>query len=442
MKLLLTLGHNSSAILVDDEKVLCGYEEERLSHVKSDSSFPILAITKILEYFPEARFETNEVCVSHWFWHEELPESKYFKPKYLAANFPNAIVTSISDEVTHHDLHAKSMWNFCDGDNSGLTIVADGFGNFGECLSIYNEGSLLHRSYDVDHSLGLMYQYAVGYLDMKENQDEYKLLGYEQQANSKYKVDVESTIEEVVHKVFDGLMSMSYKKYDMTTSLCHTRAQWYSTFTYVTNDTKDRAKVAYFVQTVLERVMLRVLQKYNIKNVKVSGGVFYNVKLNNMILRWSDQFEANPLAGDQGCALGFTNVRYNHLFWGLRDVSNFLNSPYTDISDKGYTEILTGSMEFGPRALCHTSTLALPKMSLVEKINAMNGRDTVMPMAPIVSMEFAKKNFLDLHKVNKSKYFMIIAFDCSNDSKVTEFLGATHIDSDRGVYTCRIHVAS
>jgi predicted NodU family carbamoyl transferase len=210
----------------------------------------------------------------------------------------------------------------------------------------------------------------------------------------------------------------------------------------VTNDTKDRAKVAYFVQAVLERVMLRVLQKYNIKNVKVSGGVFYNVKLNNMILRWSDQFEANPLAGDQGCALGFTNVRYNNLFWGLRDVSSFLTYPYTDISKKGYTEILTGSMEFGPRALCHTSTLALPKMALVEKINAMNGRDTVMPMAPIVSMEFAKKNFPDLHKVNKSKYFMIIAFDCSNDSKVTEFLGATHIDSDRGVYTCRIQVVS
>ena len=37
--LLLTLGHNSSAVLMDDDKVVCGYENERLSKVKSDSAF-------------------------------------------------------------------------------------------------------------------------------------------------------------------------------------------------------------------------------------------------------------------------------------------------------------------------------------------------------------------------------------------------------------------
>ena len=175
MKLLLTLGHNASAILVDGQNVVCGYEEERLSGIKSDSSFPKLSIDKILHYYPNARYDVKTICVSHWFWSYDLPESKYYQPKYLSANFPNALIESISYDQTHHDLHAKSMWNFCDGDTSGLTIVADGFGNFGECLSIYIDGSLTHRSYDVEHSLGMMYQYAIGYLGMKENQDEYKL---------------------------------------------------------------------------------------------------------------------------------------------------------------------------------------------------------------------------------------------------------------------------
>jgi len=142
MKLLITLGHNSSAILVKDDKVLCGYEEERLSHVKSDSSFPSLSIHQILKYYPEAKLEVTKIYISHWFWSWELTENKYYRPKYLKVNFPNAVVESVNYNNTHHDLHAKSLWNFLDGDDSGLTIVADGFGNFGECLSIYLDGNL------------------------------------------------------------------------------------------------------------------------------------------------------------------------------------------------------------------------------------------------------------------------------------------------------------
>ena len=39
MKILLSVGHNSSAILVENNKILIGFEEERLSKVKSDIIF-------------------------------------------------------------------------------------------------------------------------------------------------------------------------------------------------------------------------------------------------------------------------------------------------------------------------------------------------------------------------------------------------------------------
>jgi len=436
-KLCLTLGHNASAVLIENDKVLCGYEEERLSRVKSDSSFPVLAIEKILHYYPEARTEVNEIFVSHWFWSWDLPESKYYKPKYLAVNFPEAKITSVSEDITHHDLHARSVWNFCDGDQSGLTIVADGFGNYGECLSIYVDGTMKHRSYNVYASLGLMYQYAVGYLGMKENQDEYKLLGYEQRVTKAHKRLVEPIIDVVVSVTTEELLEGSEPQLGMNIVLPSVRRQWYDRFDQIVCDSDRRATVGYFVQQVLERTMMNILKTYpDQKDIKVSGGVFYNVKLNNMILRYSRRFEANPLSGDQGCALGFTDVRYDDLYWGKRDITELSNT--SDLYETGMAEIFIGDMEFGPRALGNTTTLALPTMSQVEKINTENGRDTIMPMAPMVTEEYAERMFEDIYKTKKSKHFMIIAYDFISMSD--NIRGAAHYDSDRDVYTGRFQI--
>lgn len=442
MKLLLTLGHNSSAILVDGEKVLCGYEEERLSSVKSDSSFPVLSIKKILEFYPQAKILVDEVFVSHWFWSWDLVENKYYRPKFIKANFPKAKVTSVDYYNTHHDLHVKSMWNFLDGDKSGLTVVADGFGNFGECLSIYLDGELKHRSYEVSKSLGIMYQYAIRYLGMKENQDEYKLLGYEQNVSEAFKLQIADNIISVSDVMYKSLTEKVSMKKDMLAELDKAWNYWRVTFSEIDEGEQDRAKIAYFVQQVLENTMMRIIKDYECKNIKVTGGVFYNVKLNNLILRYADKFEAHPLAGDQGCALGFTNVKYDDLFWGIRFVSNGIDvdKVIKDIETQGYSELFHGNMEFGPRALCNTTCLALPTSEMVEKINAQNGRDTVMPMAPVVTEEFMNKWFDDIEKVGKSKQFMIIAYDYKGMNE--NIKGAAHIDSDRDIYTGRLQLAT
>ena len=61
--------------------------------------------------------------------------------------------------------------------------MSDGFGNKEEVLSLYEmNGSKLEkilRIYGYEHSMGLMYQYATSFCGMKENEDEYKFLGYE-----------------------------------------------------------------------------------------------------------------------------------------------------------------------------------------------------------------------------------------------------------------------
>ncbi len=432
MKLLITLGHNSSAILVKDEEVLIGYEEERLSHIKADSAFPVLALSKILEYYPEAGNEVEDIFISHWFWHWDLKDDKYYNPQYLNVNFPYGKIRSLSKSFTHHDAHANSVWNFS-GKSTGTTIIADGFGNMGEVLSIYTNGKLRHRSYELEWSLGLMYQYATAYLGMKENQDEYKLLGYEQSCTTAEKnslIDIINTTSSLQIKALSNPSSKPNNG-DMALELMKVRTKWYTLFDQITEGRKSKPLVARFVQKLVERTISAFAS--NAEVLQVSGGVFYNVKLNNTLVRLPNVkfFEANPLAGDQGCALGMTRVKYEHVFWGKRD-------EYIVESHRGYTQVLMGAMEFGPRALGNTSTIADPTSEMVEKINKLNGRDTIMPMAPIVTDEFAKNNFRDYHKLGKCRFYMIVALDYKN--LLDKYRGAAHVDTDRKTYTGRPQV--
>jgi predicted NodU family carbamoyl transferase len=99
--LLLTLGHNASCILVRDGDVVCGYEEERLSLVKSDSRFPQLSIRECLKYSME---NIEGIYVSHWFPFGELPKNanKYWNPFWIAENVKgNPTVYSVSMDFTH-----------------------------------------------------------------------------------------------------------------------------------------------------------------------------------------------------------------------------------------------------------------------------------------------------------------------------------------------------
>ena len=45
--LMITLGHNSSAVVAEGSKLIAGFETERLTHVKSDSAFPTAVISRL-----------------------------------------------------------------------------------------------------------------------------------------------------------------------------------------------------------------------------------------------------------------------------------------------------------------------------------------------------------------------------------------------------------
>jgi predicted NodU family carbamoyl transferase len=215
---------------------------------------------------------------------------------------------------------------------------------------------------------------------------------------------------------------------------------------YNSSDYESRCILAYYVQKVLENVVLHEVRQLNADYLILSGGVFYNVKLNKLLINEVEKGVCvYPLAGDQGNALGLYYIDHaefvfpDNLNWGHRRFDNIsciegLSTVQEDIATKmimdtidvvGYVNVVRGSMEFGPRALCNTSTIALPTLDSVRDINTANDRNTVMPMAPVMTMQMYRQLFENPDKLHKSYKHMICAMEYA-EHPLNEMLGVAH----------------
>lgn len=482
--LLITLGHNSSAIFVDnsgEKQQIIGYEQERLSGIKADSQFPIDAINEIIHNVGIHKVKGCIALVSHWF--NDVKNFKNIPNKYITQNdidFLNHIagfVAFTNSEFTHHDAHAWSAYEFFkyhmkDRQVSGKLhcLVVDGFGTNEEVLSLYECNkdiglSLTHRTFDLHASLGLFYQYATSYVGMKENQDEYKFLGYEAHIDEMCSIEEIEKLNARADTFSDILIARIMEHTEASADLPYSiidykqlasvREEFNNIFDDVfkiINSSLNRDSygarciIAYFVQSVCERVLVAFIEKMGIQNLIVVGGTFYNVKLNNVLLNNIDGlFCAMPLAGDQGAAIGMYAAKeigdkapfqFGDLCWGKRRFYNarklveqrkcnskivylepINKAEYENatevianlIANGNIVNIVTRNMEFGPRALCNTSTIFLPTSENTHCNNEMNGRNEVMPCAPICTKANAIKLFgqVELDRVIGSDRYMI-----------------------------------
>ena len=505
--LLLTLGHNSSAIFVEDDYVI-GYEEERLTGIKSESQFPKNAINEIVSNIGFNRLKGSKIFVSHWFDFNNTIPNKYITEVDIEnlKNISDDIVY-VTKDFTHHDAHAWSAKAFFDyhmkksgkqlDDNKEVfIIVADGFGNNGEVLSVYNIDNYekdktphcLHKVYGYNNSIGLMYQYATAYVGMKENQDEYKFLGYEAYIDKylePYKFETaDILVDSIVKNLYDGFIkATSPNNYEITDNVINfkalqkTREYYYNVFEdcYSTLWTADdrikyddeenvfikRTIVAYCLQQSVEKFLGKIVSDFGMHNVIVVGGSFYNVKLNNYIFEHiKGLYCAMPLAGDQGAAIGVyakytgNQFPFETLCIGKRNFYNaekvFGKNYYKEATDElakeiakkiadGYiVDLVHGAMEFGPRALCDTSSIFIPSTENTAQNNANNLRNEVMPCAPICTREnadilFGKEN---IDRVVGSDEFMILTHNYNKDYSEL-YGGVMHKKTLEDVYTGR-----
>jgi len=490
----ISLGHNSSVVFQKNGQLI-GYEQERLDQIKSSSQSPNDALLEIIKNVSIKDVKSSEVFVSHWF--DNFPKKENLKSKYFDRGLfsllkdLNCEVRTQKENFTHHDAHAFSSFSFFTENiefqqleklnKKGIHyVVCDGFGNNQEVISIYKSDSvydepvLLNRIYGYNKSLGLMYQYATSFTGMKENQDEYKFLGYESYITLFLKESQINSLINFVKNDFFSYLSLDEElelasggKLINTTSLLKVKENWHKIFQnllkYLNKEQceefEKRSIIGFAIQYCIEQKLLSILNQFNVESVVLSGGCFYNVKLNNFVLKnISSLFCVMPLAGDQGSSFGFLSkndikFKYNDLCYGNRnlfgiDKSKNSNCFYTafdfiefvsnKISENQPVNIIRNKMEFGPRALCNTTTLLRPTKQNVDFNNRINGRNEVMPCAPIIrrgdmGLFFKEEEY---SRVVGSDKFMILTYDYTLNN-IDHISGVAHKHPLENVYTGR-----
>lgn len=191
--------HDSAAALVIDGKVVCAIEEEKLSGIKHDSSFPFKAIQWCLEYAKITIDEVRMVC-----WYED-PKLKFDRVKntigkWNGFRYPQkwkkflkrwnegegnlqGILKSIGYDgiftfVPHHYSHLAFSYYTSPFDKAiGLSI--DGVGEYNTIHAVMCDKFGFHtiNTLQFPNSLGLVYSAFTAYLGFKPNEGEYKVMG-------------------------------------------------------------------------------------------------------------------------------------------------------------------------------------------------------------------------------------------------------------------------
>jgi len=433
--LVLTLGHGSSAILIKDNKIVNGYMNERISKLKSDSQFPMEAIEELMKW--DDITDNVTIYVSHWEPTADIDRmsERHWNPTYINRRFPNHTLKSLNIDFTHHKAHAYSALAYFNDEvpDDCHIITADGFGNYGEVFTIYKiingVPEPVHSVHNYEASLGLLYQYATDYVGLKMNQDEWKLNAA---ASRVYPSEIDSLIT-----IADSLSSEYISRLTIPINEESDPIFSLSALSYVHKsvidmlskhfEPREKAQIAFVLQRIVEKCIKHFIFKYDIKNVLLVGGVFMNVQLNGSIAKAiQNKVGVMPLSGDSGAGLGvykYHNKDFiipDNLCWGKRNLLGILSNKLHYVQDLNESlqfylgndfivNVIRDKMEFGERAYCNTSTIALPYLGNCKAINKANGRDTDMPMAPVMTERTYEFTFTHTYKVIKSVKHMIMS---------------------------------
>ena len=225
---------------------------------------------------------------------------------------------------------------------------------------------------------------------------------------------------------------------------------------------QNTASIASLVQSIIEKYTLKLLQniyaELKCPNLCLAGGLFLNCLLNHEILSKTkfENIHIIPAAGDDGQCVGNAFYVYKKFFGELapkklptpylgieytnqeiEERLNYFNLEYTKLSDTALFKkiakeisigknvgFLRGKSEMGPRALCHRSILADPRLASKNKeLNLIKGRELFRPFAPVVTAE-SQFVFFDL---KQSSPYMLFATTVKKEWR-KKLAAITHVD--------------
>jgi carbamoyltransferase len=343
--------NNSAAAIFHNGVLIAAIENERLSRIKNDGAFPILAINECLRISNLNIKDISEIAVYWKPWKVGVRTSAVLK-KMISSNFSNLsllkraikvilpsaqnkndasnwldlffVKTILKKEFGHfnslisfhdhhlsHQLYAEAM---CDW-NQFLSLSYDGGGEeFSSVLTAVNNGVRTNIScHKWPNSLGHFYSTFTGFLGFKMLEGEYKMMGLAPYGNARF---VDLILENILILKKNGT-------YELNTDICDYHLALQGKFNKrmiamfgpkrksEDKPSKNHIDLASSVQYVFELAQQNLFKsidnsKYSYKKLVLSGGCALNVTANGKLLDKKIFHEViiPPAPHDAGCAIG------------------------------------------------------------------------------------------------------------------------------------------
>ena len=351
--------HDSAAALVINGNIISAVQEERLTRVKHDASFPIHSIKyclnsanlkisdidafvfyekpfikfeRLLEtYLQKVPFGFKSFKLAIPLWIKE----KLFQRQLIVRNlFSIEKNNLIKDKIfftDHHHSHAASAF-YPSPFKESIVLTMDGVGEW-TTTSVYlgkNNFLKLKKEINFPHSLGLLYSAFTYFLGFKVNDGEYKVMGLAPYGEPKYCETIKNYLIDIKK---DGSFRLNQKYFNYSTGLTMTNKKFNKLFQMNVRKTSDKLlqkhmDIAASIQLVLEEIVLLLVKnlrkEYGVKNLCLAGGVALNCVANGKILKngYFKNLWIQPAAGDAGGSIGAALAIYYEHFKKKR----FINS--------------------------------------------------------------------------------------------------------------------
>ena len=492
-------GHDSGAALFEDDRIVFAANEERFTRNKLEIDFPAQTIKEALTYAGISSQDIKHIAISTSDFAKTLTRTfpalkrRYYKirrrkfapslanllskkAKYILTEIgPSRLMQSLSGSVVrkelsklgfsdfklhwvdHHWAHAVSAVT-TSGLDKGLFLSLDGIGDgLSGIIGTFQGGTLnILNKLSGKHSLGIFFEHVTNLLNMRELEDEGKVMAL---ASFGFPVpDEDNPILEMF--TLDGLkLTSKYSSLKLYKKLHNILWQYPSEqFAYMAQRTLE-----VFIPLLVENACAQT----GLVNLVYAGGVASNIKV-NMLLKNSEKLKnlfVFPHMGDGGLALGAAaavNIRLNNVVRYRLD-NLFLGPQFTHMeieetlkkygvryqrSDNIVEEAagllkdghillwFQGRMECGPRALGNRSILALPNSAAIKnKLNIyLKERIWYQPFCPSMLEEEAADMLEDHNGINNR--FMTVGYTVK-EKYVDQLIAVINADN-----SCRPQILS
>jgi carbamoyltransferase len=441
-------GHDSSVAYIEDGKIICAMEEEKLTGSKSINHFwqrPNMGLDFLRDNF-NATINTVDHVV-------------FALPRHMGIEHDFIGLEHKFDSFSHQKCHALGAYFTSGFKGKVIAMSHDGQGHRSRGKIYLCDSGSCEQVHTLPTSLTMsiagIWGKVTQLLGWKMFKDEGKIVGMVSHG-------------EFDQEIYDYLIQCL--KYEGNLIIGPSNGHPMFEFIFEHNLNKNgyfdsvekRNNLAFTLEILSEQIMYQFLKdlkdKYpDYKKITFAGGIFANVKLNQYINNTPlfDEIFIHPSMGDGGLALGaaickanelgdlpsptkldnvFFGSQFNKEYWDnelLSHENTLTTEPVSFekiaslINDGKIVGVFVGKTEYGPRALGNRSIICRPTDKDTHTLlNTRLKRTEIMPFAPSILEE----HFFDVFSTDKSKYaaeFMTLCYN-TKDSWVEMIPAVIH----------------